>query len=163
MCIYVFICTYIHIQRERARERALTQVRSAHTYIFSRHTCNIHIYIYKCIQIMYINIFIFCTVYMYVYVLIAIVMVFILLIWFLLPIAHRQLHLEAWSAIYDPMQVDGGHITCKGNFELSQALWSAQYAILSSVRSDYVHHGLSPGGLATDGCSVRFADWTACS
>jgi hypothetical protein len=79
------------------------------------------------------------------------------------PEALLQSHAQAWAALYDPLQADGGYVRCHGNLDLSRALWSAQYAILSSVRADYLYHGLSPGGLATGGCSARFADWTACS
>jgi hypothetical protein len=85
------------------------------------------------------------------------------------PVKLLQSHVEAWGELYglDPLGGGGaavgagGLVSCEGNLELSRALWSAQYAILSSARADHVHHGLSPGGLATGGCSEAQANWTA--
>jgi hypothetical protein len=91
--------------------------------------------------------------------------------------AVLQSHQQAWTGLYSPYTSSsergdatddetgsaGGLISCEGNLELSQALWSAQHSILSSVRADHVNHGLSPGGLATGGCNEAHANWTACS
>eukprot|EP01126_Amoeba_proteus_P038187 TRINITY_DN3972_c0_g1_i6.p1 TRINITY_DN3972_c0_g1~~TRINITY_DN3972_c0_g1_i6.p1 ORF type:complete len:488 (+),score=70.62 TRINITY_DN3972_c0_g1_i6:811-2274(+) len=55
-----------------------------------------------------------------------------------------QSHADLWKNLSDP----GVHVT--GNLELSQAINSSNYYILSSVRDDW-HWSLSPGGLASNG------------
>ena len=55
-------------------------------------------------------------------------------------------HEAAWKARWDQGRVEVG-----GNLGLAQAINSSMYFLLSSVRVDWPQ-GMSPGGLASDGC-----------
>ncbi|XP_032235851.2 protein-glucosylgalactosylhydroxylysine glucosidase isoform X2 [Nematostella vectensis] len=52
-----------------------------------------------------------------------------------------ETHKEAWSELWST-----GRIDVEGDLELSQAIYSSMYNILSSTRADWPY-GLSPGGL----------------
>ena len=64
-------------------------------------------------------------------------------------------HVAAWDALYDPMQ-GGGNVTIQTNGQGNVATWLSQvvsasiHALLAAARTDWPH-GLSPGGLSTDG------------
>ena len=62
-------------------------------------------------------------------------------------------HAAAWAALYDA-STSGGSVSVHGphgeSVELTRVVAASYYALLSAARADWPH-GLSPGGLSTDG------------
>jgi len=60
------------------------------------------------------------------------------------PSTLLNTHIQAWDQIWE------ARIEVGGNLELAQAINSSMFYMLQSIRSDWPH-GLSPGGLASNG------------